>query len=376
MTDTPRRFPYGGGPARSRWINPKLVDQLKARGVELAELPDLNPVYFEPSYDDMVDDGSASVHTTEGETENDSEIDLDFDAEFRPSREAVTRGIPAGEHLEQREREYAGWECDCRSTAKTGIPPRHYRQYFPELVWAEGPHWRVMIAPGKGEIKQAKGDQGISSGKTPWVECSSWVPSEATLRGWICSCPNKSDHRWDRQHVSRHGTPGAVMLPDYWALREAEASSRRVEAPRGTECPTWRLSKRRWTRPERDWRKLAPSLAIAVPAQLEPPVPVTHPAGPIGEPEFLHHAELPRGCTAKTIILTEWTTSQLKVSGRQVDDGPVVERYRVAGERAGRRWVAYWTEGKFDSAVIDRRPAKLAELRKFLKGTGDPTLFE
>jgi hypothetical protein len=308
MTDVPKQFPYGGGPAR--YVNPRLA---AARGVEVADLPGEAPVYIEPAFDEAVDDGSPVVVADPG-ADADDLFDLDFDAGFvgapahadRAAPEHV--GISAAAHLQQDVFAYMGWECDCKATAKTGIPPRHYQQYDPALREA-GTEWpyRIMVAPGRGEIKQGKGEGNV-------------VEDDAE---------------------------GAEKLP-------------------AVECPTWRRTVREWVRPERDWSK--GKHGIKPPPAPEPePVPVTHPAGPLGEPVPITVADLPPRCTAKALMLRADTAHQ--VSGRRVDDGPVVTRIRLHGRtESGAVWVAYWTEGKFDGARVNGVLFNLAELRAYLKG--------
>lgn len=355
MTDTPKQFPYGGSP--SRWVAPRVVEaRAAAIGATVEELPTFGSAeYLEPSFDDPTDDEAPSVADAVPAGE-----ELDFDAGFLGATSVYDRpapaviGISAAGHVEAEAFHYDGWECDCKATAKSGIPPRHFQQY------ADGV-WRIMISPGRGEVKQGKGDTGIARKGTPWVECSTWVPSEATYRGWVCSCASKADHRWDRQHASRHGTPGAVTLPDYAKLRLQELEG---GAPLpATECPTWRPARRTWSRPGRDWRKLAPSL----PAPVAPVVQPDHPAGPVGERSFLALSDLPPRCTVKGVLASGRVTSQLKARGRIVDDGPIVEQFRLAGELNGIRWVAYWTNGSFSSARVGSTPVNLSTLRQFLR---------
>jgi hypothetical protein len=301
MTDTPKRFPYGGGPAR--YVNPALA---KARGFEVAELPG-DAVYAEPAYDVEVDDGSPSLRTDPG-------ADLDFDAGFegalspydRPSVEPV--GVSAYGHLLRDVFAYPGWECDCKATAKTGIPPRHYVQYRPELVWALGPHKRVMIAPGRGEIRQAKGGEQA-------------VETEA------------------------------------------------FEDVAPVECPTARWVMREWVRPARDWSKGKHGIKAPVEVVTAEPVPVEHPAGPTTPIESATMADFPPRCTAKS--LAGYAETMHKVSGRMTDDGPLVNRLRLAGTTPdGARWVAEWTDGKFASARFNGSLVNLAMLRKAVKEPG------
>jgi len=141
--------------------------------IEIKELPPWwsNPVYMEPSYDEPVDDGSRSLQLDQIEAEKQTETIADrLVAEIYDHSGAT--------HLGRSEFTYDGWQCDCKVTAKSGIPSRHVMQYFPEYVWVDGPHYRVMILPGKGEIKNAKGgealpdDQNVPVGDP--IECPTW----------------------------------------------------------------------------------------------------------------------------------------------------------------------------------------------------------
>lgn len=305
MTDVPRQFPYGGGPAR--YVNPRLA---ASRGIEVADLPGEAPVYFEPAFDEAVDDGAPAVVAEPG-VERDDPFGLDFDAGFVGAAAYADRaapdhiGISAAGHLEQEVFAYLGWECDCKATAKTGIPPRHYQQYVPELagqpdVWP----YKIMVLPGKGEIKQGKGE-------------------------------------------------GNVVEDD------------EAERPDPTECPSWRRVVREWNRPERDWSRGKHGIKPP-PAPAPEPVPVTHPAGPLAPPEPATVADLPPRCTAKGLL--PFATTVHKVTGRRVDDGPVVTRIRLYGRTpSGGVWVAFWTDGKFDDARVDGVLFNLAELRLYLK---------
>jgi hypothetical protein len=312
VTDTPKRFPYGGGPARpARWVNPRLAAE---RGIEVAELPGEASVYVEPAFDEAVDDGSAYVAAEPG-VELD---DLDFEGDFGATADALdqARSGPSGaDHLAQDVWAYEGWECDCKATAKTGIPPRHFRQYLGGARHPKrGTDYAIMILPGKGEIKQGKGEGNV-------VE------------------------------VDDDGAP--------------------VERPDPVECPSWRPAVREWVRPERDWSKGKHGIKPLAPEPVELPPPA-HPAGPLGEPEPATVADLPPRCTAKSLMLHAEMAH--RVTGRMVDDGPIVTRFRLSGTVEGHRWVAYWTEGKFASARFGGRGVNLAELRSLLKGT-TPTLL-
>lgn len=193
MTDTPKRFPYGGGP--SRYVNPASA---AAGGFEVTELPGSSSVYFELPFDAPAEPGA--------------ELDLDFEAEFGATAvalEAVAAGPSGAEHLAIDEFDYAGWECDCKATAKTGIPPRHYRQLLPgDETSRHGTDFVIMVLPGKGEIKQGKGEGNVVT--------------------------ENDDER-----------------------------------PDPVECPTWRPAVRTWKRAGRDWTKgkRAPALVEAAPAQ-------------------------------------------------------------------------------------------------------------
>lgn len=320
MTDTPKRFPYGGGPARTRWVNPRIAAE---RGIEVADLP-RDEIYAEPAFDVPVDDGAPSLALDPG-----ADLDLDFEGDFGATADAIeqARSGPSGaDHLAQDVFAYAGWECDCKATAKSGIPPRHIRQYLAPVVTVEAGRerrvevrskhdtdYKIMVLPGKGEIKQGKGEGNV-------VE------------------------------VDDEGHP--------------------IEQPEAVECPTWRPAVREWVRPARDWSK--GKHGIKPPPEPEAPKPEpTHPAGPIGEPEPLALSDLPPRCTAKSLL--RHAASAHKVSGRRVDDGPVVTRFRLAGAvpaadgEQPRRWVAFWTEGKFDEGRIDGRPAGLPDVRALLK---------
>lgn len=316
MTDVPRRFPYGGGPTTSvRWINPKLA---AARGIEFAELPGEPEVYAEPAYDEPTDNGSAHVPPVDpGIGELDFNAFTSLTEVLRAEAVPTMHGISATEHLARKTFEYQGWECDCKATAKTGIPPRHYMQYDPDAPdWpSELPlrdRYRIMIAPGRGEIKQAKGE-----------------------------------------------TQAIAEDPD-------------AEPVVPTECPTWRHAAREWSRPVRDWTKGKHGIRTSKPAPVAAPSP-QHPAGPTSEPRPFGAADLPPRCTAKGLV--PYAASAHRVTGRQVDDGPEVERHRLAGQLDGRSWVAYWTNGKFVEARIDGRHVNLTELRAFLKAGTIPTLL-
>lgn len=305
MTDTPKRFPYGGGP--SRYVNPASA---AARGFEVAELPG-SSVYFEPPFD-VETDGAPSVPAEPGA---ELDLDLDFDGEFGATAvalEAAAAGPSGAEHLAIDEFDYAGWECDCKATAKTGIPPRHYRQLLPgDETSRHGTDFVIMVLPGKGEIKQGKGE-------------------------------------------------GNVVAEDD------------DERPDPVECPTWRPAVRTWKRAGRDWTKgkhgLKPEALADAPAPVEA-APAQHPAGPTTAVEPAGVADFPPRCTAKS--LAGYAETMLKVSGRMADDGPVVSRLRLAGTTPdGGRWVAEWTDGKFASARFNGCPLGLADLRKAVKTPG------
>ena len=300
MTDTPKRFPYGGGP--SRYVNPASA---AARGFEVAELPG-SSVYFEPPFDAPTD-GAPSLPAEPG-----AELDLNFEADFGATAvalEAVAAGPSGAEHLAISEFDYAGWECGCKATAKTGIPPRHYRQLLPgDETSRHGTDFVIMVLPGKGEIKQGKGEGNV-------------VADEDT------------------------------------------------ERPDPVECPTWRPAVRTWKRAGRDWTKGKHGIkAEATPEPVEA-APAAHPAGPTSAVEPAGVADFPPRCTAKS--LAGYAETMLKVSGRMADDGPVVSRLRLSGTTPdGARWVAEWTDGKFASARFNGCPLGLADLRKAVKTPG------
>jgi hypothetical protein len=286
--------------SRARYVNPCSAG---AAGFEVAELPG-GEVYFEPPFDEPVDDGARALAAEPGADLD----DLDFDAEFGATAvalEAAAAGPSGAEHLAVDEFDYAGWECDCKATAKTGIPPRHYRQrLLDDEVSRHGTDFMIMVLPGKGEIKQAKGET------------------------------------------------------------QAEAADDEPVEP--IECPTWRPAVRTWKRQGRDWTKgkhgiKAPAEAVAPGA-----APVEHPAGPTTPIEPAGAADFPPRCTAKSFA--GYAETMHKVSGRMTDDGPLVSRLRLAGTTPdGARWVAEWTDGKFASARLNGTPVGLTDLRKAVK---------
>lgn len=306
MTDTPKRFPYGGGP--SRYVNPAAA---AARGFEIAEPPG-GAAYFEPAFDVPVDDGAPSLPAEPG-----ADLDLDFDGEFGATAVAldVAAAGPSGaEHLAIDEFDYVGWECGCKATAKTGIPPRHYRQLLPEGETSRhGTDFLIMVLPGKGEIKQAKGEGNVVA--------------------------DEDDER-----------------------------------PDPVECATWRPAVRTWKRAGRDWTKGKHGIKAEAPEPVKAEAaPAQHPAGPTSDIEPAGVADFPPRCTAKS--LAGYAETMLKVSGRMVDDGPVVSRLRLAGtvalpDGSAARWVAEWTDGKFASARFNGCPLGLADLRKAVKTPG------
>lgn len=304
MTDTPKRFPYGGGPAR-RYVNPRSAG---AAGFEVAELPG-NETYFEPPFDEPVDDGARALAAEPGA----DLADLDFDAEFGATTvalEAAAAGPSGAEHLAINEFDYAGWECDCKATAKTGIPPRHYRQCLPSGGTSRhGTDFMIMVLPGRGEIKQGKGE-------------------------------------------------GSVVEDDG------------AERPEPIECPTWRPAVRTWKRQGRDWTKGKHGIkAPAEVVEVAEAAPVEHPAGPTTSIEPAGVADFPPRCTAKS--LAGYAETMHKVSGRMTDDGPLVNRLRLAGTTPdGARWVAEWTDGRFESARLSGHSVNLAMLRKAVKDNG------
>jgi hypothetical protein len=302
MTDTPKRFPYGGGPAR-RYVNPRSAG---AAGFEVAELPG-SDTYFEPPFDHETD-GAPSLAAEPG-----VEIELDFDAEFGATAvalELAAAGPSGAGHLAINEFDYVGWECGCKATAKTGIPPRHYRQLLlDDEVSRHGTDYMIVVLPGKGEIKQAKGE-------TQANDAGDDEPAEAV------------------------------------------------------ECSTWRPAVRSWKRAGRDWTKGKHGIKPDAPAaEPEPSAPAQHPAGPTSAIEPAGVADFSARCTAKS--LAGYAETMLKVSGRMADDGPIVHRLRLAGATPdGARWVAEWTDGKFASARFNGSEVNLAMLRKAVKAEG------
>lgn len=297
MTDTPKRFPYGGGPSR-RGAN------LHRAGsdFEVAEPP--GPVtYIEPPFDHETD-GVPSLVVEPGADLD----DLDFDAEFGATAvalELAATGPSGAEHLATNEFDYAGWKCDCKATSKTGIPPRHYRQALSRgEVSRHGTDFTIMILPGKGEIKQAKGE-------------TQTIDDE------------------DRAEP--------------------------------VECPTWRPAVRIWKRPGRDWTKGKHGLKTPTDAII--PAPIEHLAGPTTPIEPAGVADFLPRCTAKSLV--GYAEAMYKVSGRMIDDGPLVSRLRLTGVTPdGLRWIAEWTDGKFASARFNGNEINLAMLRKAVKADG------
>lgn len=289
----------------SRFGNP----YARPPGVELAELPGVE-VYQEPAFDAPTDDGAPALPV---DPAADSDHELDFEAAWSfadlPEPERPDTGHSAAEHLLIDEFDYVGWTCDCKATAKTGIPPRHYLQYRPEYVWAQGPHYLIMI--GSKEIKQAKGGEQVAD--------------------------------------------------------EDDEDAGRADP---IECPTWRRAVRTWTRRRRDWSKVLKHAPAAPAPAPEPVAPPVHPKGPLAPPEALEPATagrlMPARSTAKGLCVYAATVHT--VSGRMLDDGEVVTRWRLAGTLpSGGRWVAEWTEGRFAMARVNGSLVNLTELRKMLK---------
>jgi hypothetical protein len=297
VTDSLKRFPYGGGPGR-HYVDPRSTG---VAGFEVAELPG-GETYVEPPFDHETD-GAPSLQPEPG-----TELDLDFDAEFGATAAALelaATGPSGAEHLAVKEIDYVGWTCDCKATSKTGIPPRHYRQALLGEVSRHGTDFVIMVLPGKGEIKQAKGETQVAD----------------------------------------------------------------VEPVESVECPTWRPAVRTWKRPGRDWTKGKHGIKVPVGPVTAEAAPVEHPAGPTTPIESAKMADFPPRCTAKG--LTGYAETMHRVSGRMIDDGPLVSRLRLAGTTPdGTRWVAEWTDGKFASARFNGCPVGLADLRKAVKVEG------
>lgn len=222
------------------------------------------------------------------------------------------RGIPAAGWSE-RITEYVTWTCDCKATAKSGIPPRHVWRPISDTTYDYPPTlFGVLIADREEKNPEAKHG------------------------------PIKRDET------------GRPIIPE--AAPKAPATY--------TSCPTWRTVTRFSVQRRRDWSKLGVEL-VAEP--VEPAPPAKHPAGPEGPLVGANPNALSR--SAKQ-LMPYAKLPVLQATGRLVADGATVVQHRLVG--ADGRWVAYFTDGAFTRGVLDGQPVKFNALRSHAKAPAVP----